>query len=182
MLLLIRLNMHGMVKRDPLRSAFYSSRTSLLSNHMSRYHPLMRVLLAVQLICMILFVCVLLYGVMRWQYYGERAAYLGRGGAVMNIWIPAQPGHGGAKLTVYTTGEVTYWGSSLPITRAEWQAIEALRRQWCQSRPSKYPLAGKGTPVYDVVWICSQGLIPDQMYIPANLAPSEVTALVERLP
>jgi hypothetical protein len=149
---------------------------------MSRYHPLMRLLLAVQVICMLLFVCIFLYGVFHWQYFGERAAQLGRAGAVMHIWIPAQAGHDRGRLTVYTTAEVRYAGSSLPITRAEWQAIEVLRRQWCQSRPPAYPLVGTDTPIYDVVWICSDGLIPHQMYIPSNLAPPEVAALVERIP
>jgi hypothetical protein len=149
---------------------------------MRRYHPLLRLLFAVQLICMILFVCVFLYGAMHWQYFGERAAQLGRAGAVMHIWIPAQAGHDGGKLTVYTTGKVSYAGSSLPITLAQWQAIEVLRRQWCESRLPEYALVGSGTLVYDVLWICSDGLMPHQMYIPVNLAPPEVTALVEGIP
>jgi hypothetical protein len=77
---------------------------------------------------------------------------------------------------VFTNAEMP-----LSITLTEWQAVEILRRQWCQT-PPQYPPVSIGTPVYNVGWLCSGGMFANQIQIPISMAPPELTVLIERVP
>jgi hypothetical protein len=151
-----------------------------------------RILIALVLIWVIVVAACLLYPFGRPQPIDDVTARLGRAGRTINILIPAQAGHRAYMISVYNSGEVKYFtpepqgvftNAEMPLsaTLTEWQAIDALRRQWCQARP-QYPPANTGTLVYNVGWLCPGGVFANQIQIPISMAPPELTALIERLP
>jgi hypothetical protein len=126
------------------------------------------------------------------QSIDDVKARLGRAGRTINILIPTQAGHRAYMISVYNDGEITYFTPEpqgvftnaempLSITLTEWQAVEILRRQWCQT-PPQYPSVSTGTPVYDVGWMCLGGVFANQIQIPISIAPPELTTLIERVP
>jgi hypothetical protein len=115
-------------------------------------------------------------------------AGLSRGGRLMNVLIPAQAGRGERMISIYRDGSAHYWSPQdtgifatvseyLPITFAEWQAVETLRLQWCQA-PPQYSLANVKS-VYEVGLLCPS-LFPKREQLPVEMMPSALATLITR--
>ena len=66
------------------------------------------------------------------------------------------------------------------LTAPELEAIQKLRRQWCQQIPSFRPLA-QPEPFYDLGFECG-GYTSKQAKVPVDMLPSVVQTLVQRVP